>query len=252
MLNKKHLVVIVILISYLYSVDCRNYIDCDPSKASSEKSNSECPINSLCVEVGIKKSINDSSFNASGGVLQFGGLCACKVNYTINRNYLQTDNSSLYCLEANKTSQTTNSTLPPVIVESTAAPSTTTTTTTTTKKPETLKTTSAPPPQVTTKKIEPTASNESPSNSKNNNNNDKQPEQQKQEKIETPTHHMLGGIVLPVMIVLAFIGTVYGIRRYDLLERAQNYIRNRRNGSQPHQTRYDGLENDFDDDPLLI
>lgn len=243
MLNKKHLVVIVILASYLYSVDCRNYVDCDPAKSSSEKSNSECPINSQCVELGIK---NSSSSNISAEPLPVGGLCACKVNYTFNRNFSQADKTSLYCLEV---TQTTISPQPPTIVVSTAAPSTTISTTT--KKQETLKTSTAPPPQVTTKKIEPTtkASNESPKNSKNN---DKQPEEQKQEKIETPTHHMLGGIVLPVMIVLAFIGAVYGIRRYDILERAQNYIRNRRNGSQPHQTRYDGLENDFDDDPLLI
>lgn len=65
-------------------------------------------------------------------------------------------------------------------------------------------------------------------------------------------HHVFGGVVLPLIMVLAFIGAVYGIKKYDLLEHAHNYIRNRREGSRSHQTRYDGLENDFDDDPLLI
>lgn len=203
-------------------------------------------MNAQCVEVGQKANLS-----------QFGGLCACKENYKFNKNYSESDKSSLYCIEDNKIVPISTTAVP----VSTAAPiksteRTVTTTTTTTKKPETLKTTSAPSPQVTTKKVELATTtkplNESSNNSSksNNNNNDKQPEQQKQ--VDAPTHHMFGGIVLPVMIVLAFIGAVYGIRKYDVLERAQNYIRNRRNGGQPHQTRYDGLENDFDDDPLLI
>lgn len=61
-------------------------------------------------------------------------------------------------------------------------------------------------------------------------------------------HHILGGILLPIFIVLGFIGAVFAVRKYDLIERAHGFIRNRN-----QQARYNGLmENDFDDDPLLI
>lgn len=121
-------------------------------------------------------------------------------------------------------------------------------------------TSTSPPKPEPTKKVEittPKSSVESPTTKTTSDNNDKQHDKQKQQNEENKavspqTHHILGGIIVPIMIVFAFIGVVYGIRKYDVLERAQNYIRNRRTGGQTHQTRYDGLENDFDDDPLLI
>lgn len=62
------------------------------------------------------------------------------------------------------------------------------------------------------------------------------------------SHHIVGGILLPIFIVLAFVCGVFAIRKYDLIERAHGFIRHRQ-----QETRYNGLmENDFDDDPLLI
>jgi hypothetical protein len=74
--------------------------------------------------------------------------------------------------------------------------------------------------------------------------------EEKKEPIPEPRKGFFGLIFVPVMIVLAFIGAVFAVRKYDLIERTHSYIRNR--SAQQHQTRYDGLENDFDDDPLLI
>jgi hypothetical protein len=187
------------------------------------------------------------------------GLCACIVNFTVNRNYSSKDNNSRYCIENQNQS-----------ISSTQAPQKSTETVTTTKliittiqpktvPPVTLKTSSTsiapsvkPEP---TKKVEittPKSSIESQTKATSDNNDKKHDKQEEIKAIPPQTHHILGGIIIPIMIVFAFIGVVYGIRKYDVLERAQNYIRNRRTGGQTHQTRYDGLENDFDDDPLLI
>lgn len=177
---------------------------------------------------------NDTSSNTSG-------LCACKTNYTVNRNYSSADNNSLYCIQSNKTQASSTAAPPPAETQPPASK----VILTTTLKPKILKTTIAPTPHTEaqpTKKSEPDESSAKQT--------DKPPLQEKI-NVSSQTHHIFGGIVLPVLVVLAFLGIVYGIRKHDVLERAQNYIRNRRNG-QTHQTRYDGLENDFDDDPLLI
>lgn len=61
--------------------------------------------------------------------------------------------------------------------------------------------------------------------------------------------HLVSGIVMPLLVVFAFIGAVFMVRKYDLLERAQEYIRERREGRSRNN-----YVNDFDefDDPLLI
>lgn len=244
MLQKKHLV-IVILVLYFYSVNCVNekiFIGCDPTKESGEKASSDCPKNSKCVELGIKENLSTT------------GLCACMVNFTVNRNYSSSVNGSTYCIESNQSTQAPPTTAKPLItttIKPTAAPiplkTSSTTVAPTSLKPQTTKKT-----ELTT----PKPSVESPTKTTSDNDDKQHDKKQQSEEVKVVTapqaHHILGGIIIPIMIVFAFIGVVYGIRKYDVLERTQNYIRSRRSGGQPHQTRYDGLENDFDDDPLLI
>lgn len=66
--------------------------------------------------------------------------------------------------------------------------------------------------------------------------------------IQPESHHFFAGIMLPLFVVFAFIGAVYAVRKYDLIERAQDYVHAR---TARHRTNY---SNDFDefDDPLLI
>lgn len=62
------------------------------------------------------------------------------------------------------------------------------------------------------------------------------------------SHHILGGIVFPVLLVAFFVVGVICFKKYDVMDRVNNMIRRR--SSMNH---YNGLrENDFDDDPLLI
>ncbi|XP_070508753.1 uncharacterized protein [Chironomus tepperi] len=257
MLQKKHLV-IVILVFYLYSVNCEKeklFIECDPTKESGEKPSSDCPKNAKCVELGTKKDNVSTS-----------GLCACIFNFTVNKSYSSKDNNSRYCVENVNQTTTTTTQAPPTStvaitttksIVSTIQSSTAAAAVNVTVKP--ISTTSAPLPKTeTTTKVEittPKPSVESPTKATSDNNDkqhDKQQQSEENKAVTPQTHHILGGIIIPIMIVFAFVGVVYGIRKYDMLERAQNYIRNRRSGGQTHQTRYDGLENDFDDDPLLI
>lgn len=137
----------------------------------------------------------------------------------------------MYCIERkNETSSPTEQ--PPTKATQVLEVSTTPTTKPTAKTEPSTSTTSTTTATIpTTKKPEPTEDKNEP-------------------KIAPApgAHHILGGILLPIMIVLAFIGGVFAIRKYDLIERAHGFIRNRN-----QQTRYNGLmENDFDDDPLLI
>lgn len=62
------------------------------------------------------------------------------------------------------------------------------------------------------------------------------------------SHHFFAGIMLPLLVVFAFIGSVYAVRKYDLIERARDYVHER---TARHRANYG---NDFDefDDPLLI
>lgn len=152
-------------------------------------------------------------------------LCMCGTGYSFNVNYT---NDADYCIPA------TN------VEPSTAAPATTTTTTTTT-------TTAAPKvaaaPTTTTNKptTGPAAATKAPPAS-----NEVTKERLIDEKAE---HHFLAGIMVPLLVVFAFVGAVYAARKYDLVERVQDYIQARASGR--HRTNY---ANDFDefDDPLLI
>jgi hypothetical protein len=237
---------------YLYSVNCENeklFIECDPTKESGEKASSDCPKNAKCVELGTNKD------NVSTA-----GLCACIYNFTVNKSYNSTDKNSRYCVESLNHTNTTQAPLTSTAksIITTLHP-TTVETIIVTLKPSSTTLKPAPKPEPT-KKVEvttPKSSVESQTKASSDNNNDKEHDKKQQiieenKPVSPQTHHILGGIIIPIMIVFAFIGLVYGIRKYDVLERAQNYIRNRRSGGQTHQTRYDGLENDFDDDPLLI
>lgn len=154
--------------------------------------------------------------------------CVCEAAYVVNQKYSSADNKSVYCVLRNNETHPTET--PP-----TEAPKVSTTTPAT-LKPETTTAAKPKPTEATTTKA--TTST-------------KKPETDKSDVKVSPApepHHILTGILLPIFIVLAFIGTVFTIRKYDLIERAHGYIRNRN-----QQTRYNGLmENDFDDDPLLI
>lgn len=233
-------------------------IECDPVKASAEKisssSSNECPLNSNCVELGTK---NESK------VL---GLCACKTNYTVNKDYSSSE-KSVYCVERTDSS-------PHTTIASNAAnnsnPSTPTNNVATTKSTLAASTLASPlssaSPTLPTlaPTVQPTEKPNNESSTKDKSDNDKHEENNKKgnngtvtnnnsgNKPQPEAHHYLGGIILPLMFVLAFVGAVFAVRKYDLIERTQTFIRNRRGMGQPHQTRYDGLENDFDDDPLLI
>jgi hypothetical protein len=62
-----------------------------------------------------------------------------------------------------------------------------------------------------------------------------------------PVSHIWGGIFYPIFIVFGFLGTIFAIKKYNLIERAHRIIRNR------NQNYHGLMENEFDDDdPLLI
>lgn len=223
-----------------------------------EKSN-ECPLNSQCIDLN-----SDLKF----------GWCICAKNYTVNENYSSSsDKSEIYCIERNSSSNINTTAATPLVTStassktnaskivtttqlpsSAAAPPTQPTTTTIENKKapvvvsteSTLNKKSTPSPAATTtnaakvETITPIASNATTKNKTESN------------SAKPQAHHFLGGILLPLAFVLALAGVAYGVKKYDVIERAQNFVRSRRSGGQPHQTRYDGLENDFDDDPLLI
>lgn len=179
----------------------------------------ECPEKSQCIENGTNK-----------------GLCMCNQDFQINPEYSAT-NKSIYCIQrtGNDTAQKTSSTLAPQ------------TTTTTKAKEVTQLPTQKTIAETTTVKIILSSSTAKPES----------PPPTSSDRHETkvipanPTpevHHFLGGILIPLFIVFGFVGAVFVIRKYDVLDRAHSWIRNRNSN-----TRYDGLmENDFDDDPLLI
>lgn len=188
-------------------------LSCSASNATAESNG--CPKGANCIENG---TVN--------GTLQ--SYCVCGSNFTVNQNYLSTEKTSLYCVERKNETSPTES--PPTQATKVAEVTTTTTKPTAKTEPSTTTTTTTATTP-TTKKPEPTEDKNEP-------------------KIAPApgAHHLLGGILLPIMVVLAFIGGVFAIRKYDLIERAHGFIRNRN-----QQTRYNGLmENDFDDDPLLI
>lgn len=130
------------------------------------------------------------------------------------------------------TSTTTLNPTTKKVIVTTLASTTTTTTTTTTKAPAIIITT---PVIVTTHQPSTHATPTDTSEVK---------------RIPAPTPgHFWSGILIPLTVVAAFIGLVFMIRKYDLLDRAYNRIRNR---NVPSQRYSEFMGNDFDDDPLLI
>jgi type IV secretory pathway VirB10-like protein len=208
-------------------------VSCDVKNATQEKNG--CPKGANCIE-----NITDN------GQTLYVGACICPQNLTVNANYSASDNASLYCIEKSAEVHPTDATAPPTPTTKVATAPT---------PPSTVK-----PEVKTTAKIEPTQAATTTSSSTTTTTkapapatteSTKKGESDKNDVKVAPapsSSHVFGGIFLPIFIVLAFIGGVFAIRKYDLIERAHGYIRNRN-----QQTRYNGLmENDFDDDPLLI
>lgn len=85
MVKKQSFLIFAILFSCFCYAFCgleKQFIVCDPSKESLETG--DCPVNSKCIEVA--------------GMLV--AICACKVNFSVNRNYSLLDqNNSQYCIE---------------------------------------------------------------------------------------------------------------------------------------------------------
>ena len=202
---------------------------CNPAKAvETTKDLTGCPENSVCVDNGTENS-----------------YCSCDKKLDINQNYSSSDKNSKYCIE--KKIETPSTTPPPpkaTEVSTTKVASTVTSTTPTTKAAPTTvapttvaSTVTSTTPTTTTIKPAPIIKTTV-----------KPDDGDVKVKPAPDGHHVLGGIMLPLLLVLGFIGAVFAIRKYDLIERAHGFIRNRN-----QQTRYNGLmENDFDDDPLLI
>lgn len=160
------------------------------------------------------------------------GFCICYTNYTVNGNYSATDNKTKYCVEKASEERQAYSTV--------SSPTKAVTSPTISTSPTKLatKTTSKSDPTIESQTTKPELTN-----AKN-----AEPDKNEVKIDPVPSHHLLGGILLPIMIVLAFISAVFAIRKYSLIDRAHGYIRGRNQA-----TRYNGLmENDFDDDPLLI
>lgn len=163
------------------------------------------------------------------------GNCVCPVNFTINSEFFKLNTTGVsYCLKKeNIATTTTQSPVALPVSTKEVASTTTTTTTTTTTKPIV---TSTKQPEVTTVI---------------NNNNKKPSVIDDEVKIQPAVggHHLFGGILLPILIVFAFIASAFAIKKYDIIDKAHGFIRQRY-----HHSQYDGIimENDFDDDPLLI
>jgi hypothetical protein len=139
----------------------------------------------------------------------------------VNPKYNPADNASAYCIEvppttiapltSTTTQPTTLSTSTTKAPETTVKPSEKSTTSSTTVAPQ--KPTAAPAPKVVT--------TEKPDNV------DVKPAP------EPPHKGIFGSIIIPVMVVLALIGVIFVARKYNMVDRTRNYIRNR--GGQQHQ-----------------
>lgn len=178
-----------------------------------ENNTSNCPKDSQCIDIkGFGSHLKDLKDLKEG-------LCSCKTEFMVNRKFNPSDNTSVYCIEREDvhTTTTTTTKLPTTAVPVTKAPPTVETSTTTVK-PSTVapavKSTVAPKVETTTEQHEP----------------------KKEEINPEPQKSLFVTLLVPVMIVLAFIGTVFAIRKYDLLDRAHSFIRNRHD--QQHQVRF--------------
>ena len=172
--------------------------------------------------------------------------CVCSSNFTVNAEY---KSGKDYCVKKNETEPTLDN-------SNTAA---------TTEAGKTEPNTKAPPTTPTSSKstVETTTTTlKAPSSTAKSEPSTAKPDAKKQdESTEAPKtddikiapvpthHHILGGIFIPTFLVLGFICGAFAIKKYNLIEKAHELIRNRN-----HQQRYNGLmENEFDDDdPLLI
>lgn len=196
---------------------------CDVQKATADVTG--CPELARCVE-------NKTAVE---------GFCVCQPSHTVNENYSSADNKSKYCIERKVETHPTEALTPTQATKVSTA-------STTSLKPD-LTTPKAKPTEAATTTT--TAAAKSTSSTSTTTTTTLKPEADTSEVKVAPApepHHILGGILLPIFIVLGFIGAVFAIRKYDLIERAHGFIRNRN-----QQGRYNGLmENDFDDDPLLI
>lgn len=194
----------------------------------------QCPPNTSCKQ----KEMSD-------------GLCTCLNGYEFNKNFSSNDT---YCVIVS-----------PVIVTLDASTSTTTTTmknvvsststvsTSTTLAP--VKTSAKPTTTTTTKAPEKSTSSSSTTTSTTTQTSPfpvpGHEDGVQKEKVIEP-EHMIGGVLLPLVIVATFIGGVFLIRKHNLLERAHSYL-TERNWHLPGTAR-PNYTNDFDefDDPLLI
>lgn len=206
------------------------FVACNPANATE----TTCPDNARCI---------DNATNSS--------FCLCQGNQTVNEHYNAVDKTSRYCMDkpAPTTTTTTTTKAPEVPSTTTTAkviittnPSTSSTkpSSTTAKSPAPVETTTATTqapkaPTTTTSTAKPSPA--------------KPTESDEVTKAPVEPSHFFSGILIPLLIVSAFIGAVFAIRKYDLIDRAYNRIRHRNTPTQ----HYNGLmENDFDDDPLLI
>lgn len=225
---------------------------CDPSKDSNL-----CPTgSSVSFSFHYSKLINTSYPTQCVDNGTAASYCVCSSNFTVNEEY---KSGKEYCVRKNETISTpdnsaTDTTTQVDKTEPTAKAQTTST-------PE--KAVTKAPELLTTSKAVPSTEKPSPKTPKPDvKKPDESTEPPKIAVIDAPKatddikiapapthHHILGGIFIPTFLVLGFICGAFAIKKYSLIEKARELIRNRN-----HQQRYNGLmENEFDDDdPLLI
>lgn len=137
----------------------------------------------------------------------------------VNQKFITSDNSSVYCIERKDSHSNASSSSPTPTTQSTPTPSTKAPVSSTTTKPpqpaEKSTSTSSPP------KAENSTEKSAPSN---NPAISPAPE---------PKRSLFATLLVPVMIVLAFIGAIFAVRRFHVVDRAHTYIRNQR--GQQHQ-----------------
>ncbi|XP_063698873.1 integumentary mucin C.1-like [Culicoides brevitarsis] len=246
-MSKKNFVILFVLISVFackIAAEDKNLRQCKTNVTGDQ-----CPPNTSCSQQN--KDAKDQD-----------GLCLCLTGFVFNKNF--TTNET-YCV-VNATAAPPPCTPEAKSAENATISTSTSTTTTTTLAPTTTKSTSvAPTPAKTSAKPTSTTSTTTSTTTTTT----KAPEKvnvttstnsplpvptndgvQKEKIIES--EHMFGGFMLPLVIVAAFIGGVFLIRKHNLLERAHNYI-SERNWRLPGSAR-PNYTNDFDefDDPLLI
>jgi len=218
MLKLKYLVLSLSLLAILHAVNAEDqkkskFLSCNAANATAEVTG--CPKGANCIENG----------TVNGTLTAF---CVCGPNSTVNENYTAKDTKSQYCIDKEGEKHPTD---PP---------------TKATEVPTAAPASPKPTPKPTTKP-KPTESPTTEENKEETKNSDSDKSDVKIAPAPE-SHHLIGGILLPIVMVLAFIGVVFAVKKYDLVDRAHGYVRGRNQA-----TRYNGLmENDFDDDPLLI